>query len=79
MMGTTLPFARNATERQAQGDPRLSIGERYRDRDDFLAQARAAAEELAAKRLIVPEDVDVAVELAVKRYDALVPEAVGVR
>jgi hypothetical protein len=79
MMGTTLPFARNATERQAQGDPRPSIGERYRDRDDFLAQARAAAEQLAARRLIVQEDVDVAVELAARRYDALVPEAVGAR
>jgi hypothetical protein len=79
MMGTTAPFARNATERQAQGDPRPSIGERYRDRDAVLAQARAAAEKLAARGLIVQEDVDVAVELAVKRYDALVPQAVGVR
>jgi hypothetical protein len=79
MMGTTLPFARTATERQAQTDPRASIGERYRDRDDFIGQARAAAEQLAAARLIVAEDVDVAVELAVKRYDALVPEAAGVR
>jgi hypothetical protein len=79
MMGTTLPFARTATERQAHTDPRASIGERYRDRDDFIGQARAAAEQLAAARLIVAEDVDVAVELAVKRYDALVPEAAGVR
>ena len=35
-------MARTATERQAQTDPRASIGERYRDRDDFIGQARAA-------------------------------------
>jgi hypothetical protein len=73
MMGTTLPFPKTASERQERNDPRLSIAERYRDRDDYTARVRAAAEALAAARYIVPEDVEVAVELAVERYDALAP------
>jgi hypothetical protein len=77
MMGTTLAFAATSNERQERGDPRPSIAERYRDRDDYLAQARVAAEQLAAAGYIVSEDIDLAVELAVKRYDVLAPAAVG--
>jgi hypothetical protein len=73
MMGTTLPFPRTPAERQARGDPRRSITERYRDRDDYVAKARAAAEALAAERYILAEDIDLAVDLAVQRYDALAP------
>ncbi len=73
MMGTTLPFAPTARERQAYGDPRPSLEERYRDREDYIARARAAAEALAAERYILDEDVDLAVELAVARYDVLAP------
>jgi hypothetical protein len=77
MMGSTLAFAPTPSERQARGDSRPSIAERYRDRDDYLAQARAAAEQLAAAGYIVAEDIDLAVELAAKRYDVLAPAAVG--
>ena len=38
MMGTSLPFAATPGERQQRGDPRPSIAERYRDRDDYLAR-----------------------------------------
>jgi hypothetical protein len=69
MMGTTLPFAPTPGERAASQDPRPSIAERYRDRDDYVAKARAAAEQLASERLILAEDVDLAVELAAQRYD----------
>jgi hypothetical protein len=73
MMGTTHPFPRTPGERQERGDPRASIAERYRDRDAYIAQARAAAEALAAARYILKEDIDLAVELAVKRYEVLAP------
>src|SRR4029077_12052466 len=56
MMGTTLPFAATETERAERGDPRPSIAARYRARDDYLAQARQAAEALAAAGHIVAED-----------------------
>jgi hypothetical protein len=77
MMGSTLAFAATPNERQQRNDPRPSIAERYRDRDDYLAQARAAAQQLAAVGYIVAEDIDLAVELAAKRYDVLAPAAVG--
>ncbi|MCA1647195.1 MAG: hypothetical protein LC797_17630 [Chloroflexi bacterium] len=73
MMGTSLPFAATDRERRERGDPRPSIAERYGDRDDYLAQARAAAQQLAAAGSIAAEDIDLAVELAAKRYDVLAP------
>jgi hypothetical protein len=76
MMGTTLPFA--PTERAAVGDPRPSIAERYRDRDDYLARARQAAQDLADAGHIVVEDIDLAVQLAAQRYDVLARSALTV-
>jgi Alpha/beta hydrolase domain len=73
MMGTTLPFAPTPAEREARGDPRASLAERYRDREDYVARARAAAEQLAADRYILDEDVDVVAELAAQRYDLFAP------
>jgi hypothetical protein len=77
MMGTTLPFAATAGERRSRGDPRPSIEERYRDRDDYVAQARAAAHKLAEAGYILEEDVELAVDLAVERYDVLAATAVA--
>jgi hypothetical protein len=77
MMGTTLPFATTATERQATGDPRPSIAERYRDREDYAARARAAARALTDAGYIVADDIELAVDLAVQRYDVLAPTPVG--
>jgi hypothetical protein len=78
MMGTSLPLAATERERRERGDPRPSMAERYRDRDAYLAQARQAAQKLAADGYIVEEDIDLAVELAVKRYDLLALSTVGV-
>jgi hypothetical protein len=52
-----LPLARTRAERQASGDPRPSLEERYASHDDYLAKVRAAAEALAADRLMLEEDV----------------------
>lgn len=72
MLGTTLLFATTASERIARGDPRPAIFERYRDRADYLACVRSAAQALAADRYILAEDVDLAVEIAAERFDWLV-------
>jgi hypothetical protein len=76
MMGITLPFAATPGEREQTNDPRPSIAERYRDRDDYVARARLAAQELARQRYILDEDVDLVVELAAQRYDVLAPQLV---
>ncbi|MFI1710437.1 alpha/beta hydrolase domain-containing protein [Streptomyces griseoruber] len=62
--GSTFPFAASEDERSHTGDPRPSVRKRYRDAADYLARIRAAAEELAARRLLLDEDVERAVALA---------------
>jgi hypothetical protein len=74
MMGTTLPFAATAAEREANGDPRPALEERYRDRDEYRARARAEAEKLAAQRYILDEDVKLVVQLALERFDLFARE-----
>jgi hypothetical protein len=68
-VGSTLPFAKNAAAREASGDSRLSIAERYVDRGDYLTKVRSAAEELVAKRYLLAEDIELCIELAGERYD----------
>jgi len=79
MQGSTLPFPATRAERVQRGDPRLSIEERYRDRDDYLTRARAGAEVLARQRYILDEDVEIVVANAAARYDAFsaAPAVVG--
>ena len=77
MQGSTFPFAATRAEREQRGDPRSSIEERYRDREDYLAQVRAAAEALVQQRYLLAEDVDLAVRLAGERYDAFAPTPAG--
>jgi hypothetical protein len=70
MLGSTMPFAIGASERESRGDARPSIEERYRDRSDYLQRVRKAAEELITDRHLLAEDVDLVVSLAADRYDA---------
>lgn len=71
LSGSTIPFARTAAERERTLDPRLSIQERYSDREDYVRRCRAVAEDLAAHRLLLPQDVEVAVANAAARWDAI--------
>lgn len=67
--GATIPFARTRRERETTGDPRPSIEERYRSREEYLARIRAAAIELARQRYVLDEDVDVCVAVAARLWD----------
>lgn len=58
LLGSYVPFARTRAERTALGDPRLSIEERYRDRDDYFARVRSAAAKLIGGRYLLQEDLD---------------------
>ncbi len=79
MMGSTLPFAATAAERESNGDPRPALEERYRDRDEYRARARAEAEKLASQRYILDEDVELVVELALERFDLFARELATAR
>ena len=62
--GSTLPFPETAEERQATGDPRPSIAERYGDSSGYVSAIRKAAEALVAERLMLGEDVERCAEWA---------------
>ncbi len=68
LLGSYVPFARTKTEREARRDPRLSIEERYRDRDDYLQRIHTAATALVKDRLFLQEDVDDVVQRATRHW-----------
>ena len=68
--GATLPFPKTKAERENAGDPRLSIAERYRSRDDYLARVRDAAKRLVADGYMLDEDVETSVAFGAKFWDA---------
>jgi hypothetical protein len=67
--GSTLPFARTRAEREAAGDPRRSLEERYRSRDEYLAAVRRAAVDLCGKRYLLEEDIELSVAIAARLWD----------
>jgi hypothetical protein len=54
--GSLIPFARTKSERDAAGDSRPSLEERYGSRDVYVARVEAAAAALVADRLLLPAD-----------------------
>ena len=73
MMGSTLPFAPTAALRQASGDPRPSLAERYGDRDGYLARVRSDVQAMVAARHVLAEDVEAVVERAGALWDFVCP------
>lgn len=71
-LGSFLPFAKTEAERRASGDPRASLAERYRHREDYLGRATTAADQLVAQRLLLPRDRDLAVTHCAQLWDAVV-------
>jgi Alpha/beta hydrolase domain len=66
--GSSVPFPRTAAERERLGDPRASLEERYPSLAAYEAMVRTAAEELVDQRLLLPEDVELCVRVARRRY-----------
>lgn len=62
--GSFIPFAATRAEREATGDPRLSLEERYGDHAAYVAEVRSAADELVRERLLLPNDAEEIVRLA---------------
>jgi hypothetical protein len=56
--GSYLPFAKTKAEREATGDGRLSLEERYSGPADYAAKVHDAALALARDGYLLPEDVD---------------------
>jgi Alpha/beta hydrolase domain len=56
--GSCLPFAIDKAAREAAGDPRPSIAERYKSGADYLAKVQAVVSALQKDRLLLAEDAD---------------------
>ena len=68
-IGSFHPFARTKAERIATGDSRLSIGERYAGREEYLSKAEVVAKQMVRDRLLLPEDLMDPVNQAAALYD----------
>ena len=64
LVGAYRPFAMTKQERESSGDKRLSIAERYRDRNDYVNRIRIAAGELMREGFLLPTDAAVIIQSA---------------
>ena len=71
LLGSTIPFPATREDREASGDPRLSIEERYATRDVYLDQIRQATQQLIDQRYVMAEDLDRILNQAGEHYDEL--------
>ena len=63
-VGGMVPFAKTRAERLANGDPRLSLEERYPTREAYLSRIAKAANKLHEEGFLLEEDVARIVERA---------------
>jgi hypothetical protein len=68
-IGSYIPFARTKADRERTGDSRLSIDERYRNRDEYVGKSAAAALDLVERGYLLTEDVADLLRHAVEHYD----------
>jgi hypothetical protein len=69
LLGSYVPLSPTRAERDARRDPRLSIEERYKGRDDYLQRIRAAANALVKERFILEQDIEDVVQRATRHWD----------
>jgi hypothetical protein len=72
LVGAFQPFARTPADREQAGDPRRSIEERYRGRQDYVDRVRRAASDLVRERFLLPTDVQGVVQRAERTWDTVV-------
>ena len=68
-IGSYIPFARTRADRERAQDPRQSIEERYRNRDEYLGRFAVAALDLVNRGYLLPEDVSDLLKRALEHYD----------
>jgi hypothetical protein len=64
LQGAVVPISATRADREAAGDPRPSLAERYADNAAYVAAVRTAAARMVAERLLLPQDAARAIELA---------------
>jgi len=58
LSGAYFPFAKTRIEREATGDPRRSIQERYTDHSGYVRAVEEATRTLVNERFLLPEDAE---------------------
>lgn len=64
LIGSYTAFAKTKVEREASNDTRLSLGERYRNRDDYVNRVRQAAASLIEEGFLLPDDAAIIIQAA---------------
>ncbi|MCH7714464.1 MAG: hypothetical protein IIC99_12670, partial [Chloroflexi bacterium] len=71
LRGSSIPFPATREEREATGDPRLSVEERYDSREHYQDLIGKAAQDLVDKGYLLAEDLEGLVALGGRHYDLL--------
>ena len=69
MAGSWIPFPVSKVERKKRKDPRMSIEERYRTKDDYLDKIAAAAQQLVKDGFLLDRDMAYLRDRAAKEWD----------
>jgi hypothetical protein len=75
MQGSYIPLPRSGADRKRTGDPRPSIDERYRDRDQYIGLVRKAAMALVDQGFLLADDLVPVLQNAGRHWDYLASTA----
>ncbi len=75
MVGSYIPFPRTGAEREARGDPRPSIEERYGSRSEYLGRVAEAGLALIGDGLLLERDLPAVVRNAARHWDYLMTDS----
>jgi hypothetical protein len=75
MQGSYIPLAKSAADRKRHNDPRLSIDERYKDKDQYVGAVSKAALDLVKQRFLLQEDMAAIQREAGRHWDYTVSSA----
>ena len=64
LVGSYSAFAATKAQRESNGDDRPSVGERYKNRDDYVNRIRIAARDMVERGFLLAEDAAIVVQAA---------------
>jgi hypothetical protein len=73
-LGSFIPLARTAAEREKSGDPRLSVAERYGSRKQYMDKFSEAAMKLIQDRFLLREDLPAVLERGQREWNEIAGE-----
>ena len=79
LLGSYVPFASTKTAREAAGDPRPSIEERYAGREQYLSHVREAVDVLVNSRYLLSQDMEGIVRRAEEQWNLLVAQTTATK